>query len=90
MENFPQTELPTLIVFSFLPGNILLHKIALLNKRTRAKLPNSAIIDQIKVVTVKEFQNDFEIIPAVDSFLYTISLVNGIRIQIDANQSKFA
>jgi len=53
-------------------------------------LPSAAILDQIKVVTVKEYQTDFEIVPPINSFLYAISLVNGIRIQIDASQIKFA
>ena len=53
-------------------------------------MPSAAILDQIKVVTVKDYSGDLDVVPPIESFLYAISLVNGIRIQIDATQTKFA
>lgn len=40
-------------------------------------------------MTVKDYNNDLEIVPPIDSFLYAISLVNGVRVMIDVHQTKF-
>ena len=42
-----------MIVFSYLTGSELFHKIALLNKTTRQMLPESGILQQVKVLTMK-------------------------------------
>ena len=42
-----------LIVFSFLTGEELYHKVALLNKKTRESLPDSHLLNQIKILTMR-------------------------------------
>jgi hypothetical protein len=42
-----------MVVFSYLTGSELYHKIGLLDKIRRVSLPESAFIDQIKVLTMK-------------------------------------
>ncbi len=42
-----------MIVFSYLTGSDLFHKISLLNKTTRQMLPESDILNQVKVLTMK-------------------------------------
>ena len=37
-----------LLTYSFLDGATLYHKIALLNKETRASLPGAGLLDQLK------------------------------------------
>ncbi len=41
-----------LFVFSYLTGADLYHKIALLNKSIRMALPQSGLLDQIKILTM--------------------------------------
>ena len=43
-----------LLVSSYLDGTTLFHKIALLNKIIRKILPDSALLDQIIVLTIKK------------------------------------
>ena len=42
-----------LVLFSYLPGTTLFHKISLINKATRKALPDSALLDQIIVIPIK-------------------------------------
>ena len=41
-----------LLVFSYLSGAELYHKISLLNKKTRASLPSAGLLDQVKKLTM--------------------------------------
>ena len=42
------TKNTRLLIFSYLDGTTLYHKIALINKETRASLPDSGLLDQLK------------------------------------------
>lgn len=54
MKDYLQSGNFKLLVFSFLNGSVLFHKIALLNKDLRKKLTNSALLDQDKVIRIKK------------------------------------
>ena len=43
-----------LLIFSFISGEELYHKVALLDRQTRESLPNAGLLDQVKVLQVKE------------------------------------
>ena len=75
---------PKLKVFSYLPGSVLLHKIALLNKSIRATLPKSRVLDQIIIITVrKELTNAGEVLFPANSFIYAVSLADCFQVQVD-------
>ena len=68
-------ELPTLIIFSYLSGGTLVTKIAVLNKKWRKKLPLSALLDQLKILTLKTSCADNYLMPNVNSFKYASTFV---------------
>lgn len=68
-------ELPTLIIFSYLSGGTLANKIAVLNKKWRKKLPQSALLDQLKIVTLKAASAENYLMPNVNSFKYASTFV---------------
>jgi len=43
-----------LVTFSYLSGSDLYHKIALLNRSTRSQLPQSGLVDQLRILTLKQ------------------------------------
>ncbi len=49
------TKNTRLLSFSFLDGATLYHKIALINKETRASLPDAGLLDQLKYLRLKNF-----------------------------------
>lgn len=52
-----KTSKVKLIVFSFLPGCTLFHKIALLDRGYREKLLHWGLLDQEKILTVKRLKH---------------------------------
>jgi len=69
---------PVFVIFSFLPTEVLFHRIALLNKKTRARLPTWRLLDQPKELTIKI--DKFWIKPPVSHFKYVFSLVDIINV----------
>ena len=50
---YPESNDLRLMTFSYLPGCDLFHKIALTSKSIRKLMPQSGLLDQIIVITVK-------------------------------------
>jgi len=72
-ENFTKNDYFRFLVFSYLSGCDLFHKIALLNKSYREKLPSAGLLDQIISITIKKsYSDDGEVFFATNSFLYAI------------------
>ena len=72
--------------FSYLNGSVLFHKIALLSKSVREKLPNSGLLDQIIALGVKDsFGRTCPDYFPVDSFKYALRLVDSIEITVRPN-----
>jgi len=42
------------VTFSYLSGSDLYHKIALLNRSTRSQIPQSGLVDQLRILTLKQ------------------------------------
>ena len=88
---FPNTSpLLKFLIFSYFSGCELLHKCANINKRIRQQLPQSGLLNQIKIVTIKFEMTEQKILPNAESFLYAMSLVDGIQIQVDKNNYNYA
>jgi len=66
------------IIFSFLPAEVLFHRIALLNKKTRAGLSTWRLIDQHRELSVEI--DKFWIKQPVAHFKYAFSLVDIINV----------
>ena len=83
MQQEKVTKVPSkflrLKICSYLPGYVLYHKIALLNKETRESLPNIGLFDQPIVITLKK-QHDYSKLPLHD-LIYLISLADFIQFQ---------
>jgi hypothetical protein len=77
------TKYTRLLMFSYLPGNVLFHKIALLTKEVRKSLPNSGLLDQIKVIGIKETAVKLPGPFPTQSFVYAISLADSIRFPVE-------
>ena len=69
-----------LLTFSYLPGCDLFNKIAVTCKYLRSVLPNSGLLDQIKVITIKATTDSKPDIPPLDSFRYALTLADSIQI----------
>ena len=71
---YPYSQDLRLLTFSYLNGDELFHKIALLNKKLRLILPSAGLLDQHKMITIRCTD---EKIPDDDfvahSFMYAIS-----------------
>ena len=52
-KKFTETKHFLLMVFSFLPGPDLFHRIAVLNSKLRKEIPKSGLLDQEKELTLK-------------------------------------
>ena len=65
-------------VFSYLPGCCLFHKIALVNKEVRRNLAKFKLLDQKKVITRREYPVGEDLLPELNSFLYALSIADGI------------
>ncbi len=77
---FPASKDLRLLIFSFLPGCDLFHKIAVLNKNIRKSLPYSDLLDQDKIITIKASSDNYPNFLPIDSFLYGVNLASTIRI----------
>ena len=77
-------------VFAYLNGQELLLKIALLSKKIRCQLPESALLDQIIAIPFKREVKDkdefFEFLPC-DSFTYAIRLADTFEIKVADSSS---
>ena len=63
------------MVFAYLPGATLFHRIALLNKKVREELPKAAMLDQIITIPIsKDKSASSENIFPKDSFIYAVRL----------------
>jgi len=80
MKSYPPIFDLQLLTLSFLPGYFLFHKAALLNKNMRNKLPKAGLLDQLIIVTVNKELATISDLPQVESFLYAVSLADGIQI----------
>ena len=66
------------MIFSYVPGCDLFHKIALTCKSIRQKLPNSGLLDQIRVITVKLIFDEDSLYFNKNSFNYALELADSI------------
>ena len=57
-EPFSKHSLTKYIVFSYFPTVDLFHKISLLSKGIRNKLPSSGLLNQTKILVVKKVPKD--------------------------------
>ena len=72
--NFLNSASFRLLVLSYLSGADLYHKIALIDKRTRDSLPDSGLLDQIKILTMNN-------LPArLKDLTYAFKLLNAIEL----------
>ena len=55
--SYPESTDLRLLTFSYLPGWDLFHKLAVTCKSIRALLPDSGLLDQVKIITVKAPKN---------------------------------
>jgi len=76
-------------MFSYLAGCDLFHKIALTCKDIRQRLPNSGLLDQMRVITVKFTLDEESLYFNKNSFNYALALADSIQIQIAADQFAF-
>ena len=89
--NFPVTNpLVKFVVFSYLSGCEIFHRIALTSKRIRDQLPDSGLLNQIKVITIKHEKAEEMSLPKAESFLYAIRLADGIQLQLSKGSIKYA
>ena len=77
---FPAINLARLKVLSYLPANVIFHKIAVLSKQYRKELPEWAILDQEKILTFKRFNPQNFKLPSSNSFRYALELIDGFTI----------
>ena len=79
---FPHSHDLRLLTFSFLSGDELFKKIAVLNKKLRQSLPGAGLLDQHKSISIKctdcEITDEF----ALDSFLYAVSLADSFQVTL--------
>jgi hypothetical protein len=68
----------------------LFHKIALTCKSVRESLPNSNLLDQIRVITIKAATEVYHEDLPVKSFRYALALADVIQIQANAAFLKHA
>ena len=88
---FPTTNpLLKFVIFSFLPGCDLFHKCALISSKVREKLPGSGLLNQLKVITLKHEMAENQVLPSATSFLYAVSLTDGIEIQVDKTNFRYS
>ena len=71
-----------LLIFSYLNGCELFHKIAVTSKATRNQLPVSGLLDQVRVITFKVQNNDSPTLLPVDSFRYGLQLATSIQVYV--------
>ena len=67
-----------------MPGCDLLHKISLLSKNIRAEVPRAGLLNQLIVLSAREFKAGVVTIPPLNSFEYALSFADVIHLQVDA------
>ena len=75
---YPESSDLRMVTFSYLPGCILFHKIALTCKSVREHIPKSGLLDQVKVVTIKAPTDNYPDRLPLESFKYALSLADSI------------
>jgi len=70
-------------VFSFLPACDIFHRISVLNKNTRTKLPGAGLLTQQKVIALKSLHAHKHLDIALNSFNYALSITDGILVQLN-------
>lgn len=78
------------MIFSYLPGCVLFHKVAVLSKATRARLPNGRLLDQVKVIGINDVEECSNLGLPTESFMYAVSIADSIRITVDTSSIKYA
>ena len=69
--------------FSYLPGCVLFHKIALTNKKIRNQLKGAGLLDQDKVITFKLPETESEFYSfSVSSLEYALDIASSIQVQV--------
>lgn len=79
---YPESNDLRLLTFSYLPGCDLFHKIALTSKSIRQLMPNSGLLDQVIVISLKT-PKDATLCPDYlppKSFKYALSLADSIQV----------
>lgn len=85
MKQYPNSNDLKLLTFSYLPGNVLYHKICLTSMSIRNQVPRSGLLDQVIVVTVKQMPDGSPAIPSHKSLKYVTKLADTIQIQVKEN-----
>jgi hypothetical protein len=88
--SYPNSNFLRLMAFSYLEGCDLFQKIAVTSMTIRKQLPESRLLNQPKVITIKATTDNYPNILPADSFMYAAKLATSIGIQIDADQLKYA
>lgn len=55
----------------------------------RNKLPNAGLLDQLIIITIKKELTDHSDMPPIESFLYAVSIADGIQIQVQSSTIKY-
>ena len=84
---FLDTNAFKLLVFSYLTGCELFHKISITSKSIRSQLPKARLLNQDRVITVKlEQDGESPIQVATDSFMYALELANAFQVQVETSE----
>jgi hypothetical protein len=75
-------HLPQIIVFQYLSGSDLFHKIALTSHQVRFMLRDAGLLNQKRVLSLKNTNDDEQALPPRVSFLYAMRVVTGLEINI--------
>ena len=76
--SYPESPDLRMVTFSYLPGCILFHKIALTCTSIRKQIPKSGLLDQVKVVTIKAPPKNYPSRLPPKSFKYALSFADSI------------
>ncbi len=80
---FPGLTHLQLLIFSYLHGYELFHKIAVTSKKMRERLPKAGLLDQLKEIGIIASDKYIPYVITLSSFLYAVRIANRIRITID-------
>ena len=73
---FPESNDLRFKTFSYLHGCDLFHKIAVTSRAIRDKLPDSGLLDQIRVITIKTLTTGWSHYFPLKSFKYALKLAD--------------
>ena len=72
-----------LLVFRFLSGSDLFHRVALLSRTSRKMISNQLLLNQKRVLTLVTAIGIELVLPARDSFVYAMSFVTALEIKLE-------